>query len=76
MARQGFAIVDQELELGLRSCAVPIIRPDGVVVAALNVGVHASRADATRLARNVLPILRQAADDICRSLGTAQRIRS
>ena len=39
---QGFAIVDQELELGLRSCAVPIARRDGTVVAALNVGVHAA----------------------------------
>jgi len=76
VAQQGFAIVDQELELGLRSCAVPIVRPDGVVVAALNVGVHASRGDRASLARDVLPILRRAADDISAGLGTAQRIRS
>ena len=76
VARQGFAIVDQELELGLRSCAVPIVRPDGVVVAALNVGVHASRGDAASLARDVLPILRRAADDIATALGATQRIRS
>ena len=76
VARQGFAIVDQELELGLRSCAVPIVRPDGVVVAALNVGVHASRADATALGRDVLPLLRQAADDISVALGSTKRIRS
>ena len=76
VASQGFAIVDQELEPGLRSCAVPIARPDGVVVAALNVGVHASRADVTSLTKNVLPILRSAASDIRAALGTAQRIRS
>ena len=76
VARQGFAIVDQELELGLRSCAVPIVRPDGVVIAALNVGVHASRGDAASLARDVLPILRRASDDIAATLGTTQRIRS
>src|SRR5262245_20301149 len=64
VAHQGFAIVDQELEPGLRSCAVPIARSDGVVVAALNVGVHASRADVASLIRNVLPILRRAAEDI------------
>jgi IclR family pca regulon transcriptional regulator len=75
VARQGFAIVDQELEVGLRSCAVPIVRPDGVVVAAMNVGVHASRADAASLARDVLPMLRRAAGDISAALGTAERIR-
>jgi IclR family pca regulon transcriptional regulator len=76
VARQRFAIVDQELEPGLRSCAVPIARPDGLVVAALNVGVHASRADISSLTRNVLPILRRAAEDISAALGSAQRIRS
>jgi IclR family pca regulon transcriptional regulator len=76
VAQQGFAIVDQELELGLRSCAVPVVRPDRVVVAALNVGVHASRGDRTSLARDVLPILRRAADDIGAGLGSAQRTRS
>jgi len=76
VARQGFAIVDQELEPGLRSCAVPIVRPDGVVIAALNVGVHASRADVASLGRDVLPILRRAAGDISAALGTAQRVRS
>jgi IclR family pca regulon transcriptional regulator len=76
VARQGFAIVDQELEPGLRSCAVPIARPDKVVVAALNVGVHASRAEAASLARDVLPILRRAAGEISASLGPRQRVRS
>ena len=41
--RNGHAIVDQELELGLRSMAVPIQNPSGRVVAALNVGAHAQR---------------------------------
>ena len=76
VARQGFAIVDQELELGLRSCAVPIVRPDQVIVAALNVGVHASRSDVAALARDVVPILRRAAGEISASLGTRQRVRS
>ena len=76
VAREGFAIVDQELELGLRSCAVPINRPEGGVIAALNVGVHASRADVATLTREVLPILQLAAEDISASLGSAQRVRS
>ena len=64
---QGYAIVDQELELGLRSAAVPVRRHDGVVVAALNVGVQAGRVDARTIQREFVPILREAADHIGRS---------
>lgn len=71
VARQGFAVVDQELELGLRSCAVPIARPDGIVTAALNVGVHVSRRDVATLTRDVLPTLRRAASEISAALGAA-----
>jgi IclR family pca regulon transcriptional regulator len=39
----GFAMVDQELEEGLRSVAVPVISATGQVVAAMNVGTHAQR---------------------------------
>ena len=66
---QGYAIVNQELELGLRSCAVPITRPDGRVVAALNVGAHASRVDLATLKRDFLPVMRQAAAEIGAALG-------
>jgi IclR family pca regulon transcriptional regulator len=67
--RLGYAIVDQELELGLRSCAVPVTAPDGRVTAALNVGVHASRADAALLKRQFVPRLRLAAKEIAAALG-------
>jgi IclR family transcriptional regulator, pca regulon regulatory protein len=62
--QQGYAIVDQELELGLRSLAVPVRRPDGLVVAAINVGVHAGRAETAVLERDFLPVLREAAAEI------------
>ncbi len=61
---QGYAIVDQELELGLRACAVPIAASDGTVVAALNTGVHASRADTATLKREFVPVLKRAAREI------------
>jgi IclR family pca regulon transcriptional regulator len=61
---QGYAIVDQELELGLRSMAVPIVGPGRRVQAAINVGVHAGRADRQTLLREFLPVLQQAAADI------------
>jgi IclR family pca regulon transcriptional regulator len=53
--RQGYAAVDQELEEGLRSLAVPIHNAAGAVIAALNVSVHASRATMAVLRRDFLP---------------------
>jgi IclR family pca regulon transcriptional regulator len=57
---RGFAMVDQELEVGLRSMAVPV-RADGQVVAALNVSMHVSRGSAESARRELLPGLRATA---------------
>jgi IclR family transcriptional regulator, pca regulon regulatory protein len=70
---QDYAIVDQELELGLRSVAVPIYRPDGVVLAALNVGMQAGRVDLKALQRGILPILKAAAREIGAAMGGTAR---
>jgi IclR family pca regulon transcriptional regulator len=53
--RQGYAVVDQELEEGLRSVAVPIRGTGGTVIAAMNVSVHASRASISTVRREFLP---------------------
>ncbi|MEH0070016.1 IclR family transcriptional regulator C-terminal domain-containing protein [Pannonibacter sp. Pt2-lr] len=45
----GYAIIDQEVELGLRSIAVPVYSSRGQVVAALNVGLAAVQASAEEL---------------------------
>lgn len=69
----GFSIVDQELEIGLRSISVPIRRPDGRVMAALNVSTHAGRVEIAEMTERFLPHLREAADRItglARSIGT------
>ncbi|HIC1674863.1 TPA: IclR family transcriptional regulator domain-containing protein, partial [Escherichia coli] len=47
--RQGWCIVDQELEVGLRSLAVPVRDSAGHVLAALNVGTHAGRVSRAEL---------------------------
>ena len=60
----GYALIDQELELGLRSMAVPIHRADGMAVAAINVGVQAGRVDLKTMQRDVLPVLKGAARDL------------
>ncbi|WP_206184933.1 IclR family transcriptional regulator domain-containing protein [Thermoactinospora rubra] len=62
--RDGYAVVDQELEEGVRSIAVPLRDHAGRVVAAVNVAAHASRATPEDLVREVLPALREAAGRI------------
>ncbi len=47
--KNGFAIVDQEIEIGLRSIAVPVYDGQGRVIAALNVGVAAVHDSADNL---------------------------
>ena len=64
----GYAIVDQEFEVGLRSVAVPVHGTGGSVVASINVGVQASRATTKMLQREFVPVLRAAATDIARTL--------
>jgi IclR family transcriptional regulator, pca regulon regulatory protein len=58
----GFAINDQELEIGLRSIAVPVRNVVGATVAAMNVSVQASRISRRELLEKELPALRAAAE--------------
>jgi IclR family pca regulon transcriptional regulator len=66
---RGWAAVDQELEQGVRSVAVPIHDASGTVCAAMNVSVHASRMTMQDLRKQVLPRLLRAAEAIERDLG-------
>lgn len=70
--RQGFALVDQELELGLRSIAVPVLRPDGTAVAAINVGVHVARVNRRALERDILDVLLAGAREIAVASGLSR----
>jgi IclR family pca regulon transcriptional regulator len=62
--RAGFAIVDQELEIGLRSIAVPVRDHAGTVVAAMNIGTHASRVTLAEMEKSMLPELAAAANEL------------
>src|SRR5690606_1586961 len=55
--RQGWALIDEELEEGLISLAAPIKGRNGRVMAAINVGMHRSRMDAEQVQQIVLPKL-------------------
>jgi IclR family pca regulon transcriptional regulator len=73
--KQGYAATDQELEEGLRSLAVPIRDASDVVIAALNVSVHASRASMAVLRRDFLPFAREAVVGIEADLSGARAFR-
>ncbi|MBU2031504.1 MAG: IclR family transcriptional regulator [Alphaproteobacteria bacterium] len=55
--RQGYALIDQELEIGLRSIAVPLENDRGRVVAALNIGAPAAHAETKDLIEHYLPAM-------------------
>jgi IclR family transcriptional regulator, pca regulon regulatory protein len=73
VAARGYAIVDQELEEGLRAIAAPIRGPNGDVAAAINVSAHASRISEAAMRTDLLPQLLATAEDIesdLRAVGT------
>jgi IclR family pca regulon transcriptional regulator len=54
---QGHAMVDQELELGLRTMAVPLRNFRGETIAAMNISVHATRMTTQEMVERYLPAL-------------------
>jgi IclR family pca regulon transcriptional regulator len=62
--QDGYAINDEELELGLRSIAVPVRGASGQVLAALNVGAQAARVSTERMREEFLPVLQRGAQEL------------
>ena len=72
VARLGYAIVDQELEEGLRAIAAPIHGAGDAVTAAINVSAHASRVSMAAMRSDLLPAMLETArriEDDLRSQG-------
>ena len=65
---QGFSIVDEELERGLRAIAVPVVDRDGQAVAALNLSTHSTRTTRNEMRDHFLPNLRAVAEQISASV--------
>ena len=61
---QGWALVDQELEEGLRSIAAPIRDRTGAVVAALNLSASSRRGEPSEVVEHLLPLLLETASAI------------
>lgn len=66
--QQGWAMLNQELELGLCSVAVPIVAPGGKTIAAINVGVPSTIVGTDVLKADILPVLQTTAAEIQRTL--------
>lgn len=59
--QQGYAIVDQELDPGLRSIAVPAFDANGKLLGAINISTNAARVDFATLTGRYLPLLQESA---------------
>jgi len=62
--RNGYALCDQEYEVGLRSLAVPVFAPSGRAVATINLSGNAPRISALEMQTRFLPHLRNAANEL------------
>jgi IclR family pca regulon transcriptional regulator len=69
---RGWALVDQELEEGVRSIAAPIRDLDGTVIAAVNIATHAGRRTLDSIVADLLGPLLAAAARIERDLASAR----
>ena len=62
--RQGYAIINEALEIGLLSLATPVRVQNGAVVAAMNIGLQAPLVSEAEMLETMLPVLNQAASEL------------
>ena len=67
-AAAGYATTDQELEIGLRSIAVPVMDPRGTVVGAMSASASSARITMREMISGFAPVLRANADGLGRAL--------
>lgn len=68
VGKQGYCVIDQEVELGLRSIAVPVYNALGKIVAALNIGMAAVQNEPNDLIDQYLADLLKVQDGLRRVL--------
>jgi IclR family transcriptional regulator, pca regulon regulatory protein len=66
--RQGWALVDEELEIGLRSLAAPLRDAGGRAIAAMNVSTHAGRTSTDEIHATMLPAVLRTAREVSEAL--------
>ena len=62
--RQGYAVVDQEVEGGVRSIAVPVLNRQGVPLAAVTVLTNVATVSKKQLVEEILPVLQRIVPEI------------
>ncbi len=62
--QKGYAVVEEELEIGLRSIAVPVRGASGATMAALNIGAQATRVARAQVEQTFLPALLNSASEL------------
>lgn len=65
---RGYCLTDEEVEVGLRAVAVPVVDPSGRVVAAMSLSVLSARASVERMVDEFVPALRDASERLGRML--------
>ncbi|MEJ6656942.1 MAG: IclR family transcriptional regulator C-terminal domain-containing protein [Pseudomonas sp.] len=71
VGEQGYSIVDQELDLGLRSVATPIFAGNGDLLGAINISTNAARVPLEVLQNDYLPRLQRLADTVHKTIRSA-----
>ena len=61
---QGYAVIDQELEIGLCSIAIPVRNMRGATIAAINIGAQAARVSIDEMIERYLPVMQSTRDTI------------
>ncbi|WP_193073293.1 IclR family transcriptional regulator C-terminal domain-containing protein [Pseudomonas sp. FME51] len=71
VGEQGYSIVDQELDLGLRSVATPVFAGNGDLLGAINISTNAARVPLEVLQNDYLPRLQLLADTVHKTIRSA-----
>lgn len=69
--KQGYSIVDQELDLGLRSVAAPVFAGNGDLLGAVNISTNAARVPLPMLQEDYLPRLLQLTETVRKTVRSA-----
>jgi IclR family pca regulon transcriptional regulator len=67
----GYSTTDQELEIGLRSIAVPVRDSRGTIVAAMSASASSARVSIPQMVKGFLPVLERNAASLGRLLTPA-----
>jgi IclR family pca regulon transcriptional regulator len=70
--KRGYAISDQELELGMRALAVPVIGDNNEIIAAISASAASARVRAADLRHHFLPVLLSCAKALSEAIGSGQ----